>query len=580
MAISEAPGAPRRPADPQLLDPAVSRPVDGAGGDAGVLDPPVTTRPGGRRLLDRPPPPAPSSGGPGAHGGTPGWWGRLAVTAVVAVVAAGVVLRFVTHSAMWLDEALTVDISRLPLGQIPAALKRDGAPPLFYVLLHFWMEAFGQGDEAVRSLSGLFSCATLPLVWVAGRRLGGRTAAVGTLLVVASSPFAIYYGTEARMYALVAFLVAAGAVALLRAVERPRPGNVVAVGVVTAALLYTHYWALYLVAVTGLWLLWTAWRGPEARRPAARWLCGAMVVGALAFVPWLPIFVFQARHTGTPWAEPASFAAMVNAVSSFAGGAVGETASGGRALALLLFALGGLGFFGLATGRLTIDLDLRGRPRARALGWVFVATIVLAIVGGAVSHSAFQARYAMVVFVPLMLLVGLGLTTLADPRVRAGVLAVAVLAGLAGDVANLGNTRTEAVRVAAVLDQLGRPGDVVAYCPDQLGPDTARLLPAGRYQQITFPRETGPQFVNWVDYSSVVHAGDPATFVRRVEQLAGSGHQIWFVWMSGYQGYGTKCQQIETDLLADPGLGAREVFAPQSKYYEPMELVRFVHVGG
>lgn len=506
------------------------------------------------------------------------WWWRLGVVAAVVVVAAGVVLRFVTHADLWLDEALTVDIARLPLGKIPGALRRDGAPPLFYVLLHFWMKAFGQSDLAVRSLSGVFSCATLPFVWVAGRRLGGRTAGVAALLIVASSPFAIYYGTEARMYALVAFLVAAGAVAVMRALEWPRPGNIVATGLCAAALLYTHYWSLYLVGVTGLWLLWLAWRGPEPLRRAGRLLVAAVVVGGLTFVPWLPIFVFQARHTGTPWAQPASFAAMVNAVSSFAGGGTGSATSQGRALGLLFFALAGLGFFGLARTRTTIELDLRGRPKARVLGWVFLATILVAIVGGYVSHSAFQARYAMVVFVPLVLLVGLGLTAFADPRVRGGVLAAAVVFGFVGSASNIANNRTQAGQVATTLATLGRPGDVVAYCPDQLGPATNRLLPSGRYQQITFPRGTGPAFVNWIDYAATIRAASPSAFVHRLESMAAPNHQIWYVWMGGYQGYGTKCQQIETDLLANTQLGAHEVVVPQSKYYEPMELVRFVHL--
>jgi hypothetical protein len=487
----------------------------------------------------------------------------------------GVFLRFYTHADMWLDEALTVDIARLPVRDIPAALRRDGAPPLFYVLLHFWMGLVGHSNAAIRALSGIFSCATLPLVWVAARRLGGRAAAIGALLIVASSPFAIYYGTEARMYALVGFLVAAGTVAIQRGLERPRPGNVVALGVCTAALLYTHYWALYLVAVTGLWLAVVAWRGAEPRRRAARWLFGAMALGSLTFIPWLPIFVFQARHTGTPWAEPANFAAMVNAVSSFAGGATNQ----GRALGLLFFALAGLGFFGVARSSRTIELDLRGQPRARVLGWVFVATIVLAIVGGAISQSAFQARYAMVIFVPLVLLIGLGVTTFRDRRVRAGVLAAAVFFGFVASVPNIENTRTEAGQVAAVLARLGRPGDVVAFCPDQLGPDVHRLLPAGRYQQITFPRGTSPEFVNWIDYTAAIKAASTSAFARRLEAMSAPDHQIWYVWMGGYQGYGTRCQQIETDLLADPELGAHEVVAPSTRYFEQMELVRFVHLG-
>src|SRR5713101_2100352 len=88
------------------------------------------------------------------------------------VVVAGVVLRFVTRSDLWLDEALTVNISRLPLSDLHEALRHDGAPPLFYLLLHGWISVFGDSDVAVRALAGVFSVATLPVIWFAGRRLG------------------------------------------------------------------------------------------------------------------------------------------------------------------------------------------------------------------------------------------------------------------------------------------------------------------------------------------------------------------------------------------------------------------------
>ena len=51
-----------------------------------------------------------------------------------AVLVFAVVLRFWTPSPMWLDEALTVNISRAPLHMIPGLLRHDGAPPLYYVL--------------------------------------------------------------------------------------------------------------------------------------------------------------------------------------------------------------------------------------------------------------------------------------------------------------------------------------------------------------------------------------------------------------------------------------------------------------
>ena len=124
------------------------------------------------------------------------WLGWLAVAGAVGL---GVALRAWTRSDLWLDEALSVNIARLPPGELFEALRHDGHPPLYYLLLHGWIEVFGDGDEAVRSLSAVLSVATLPVAWVAGRRYGGRVAAVATVVLLATSPFAVRYATEARM---------------------------------------------------------------------------------------------------------------------------------------------------------------------------------------------------------------------------------------------------------------------------------------------------------------------------------------------------------------------------------------------
>jgi uncharacterized membrane protein len=123
---------------------------------------------------------------------------RWIALALALIIAAGLTLRFLTRSDLWLDEALTANIARLPLGDLEEALRHDGAPPLYYVLLHGWMDVFGTSDFAVRALSGLFAVAALPLAWLVGRRVGGRFVAWASVALLASSPFAIRYATENR----------------------------------------------------------------------------------------------------------------------------------------------------------------------------------------------------------------------------------------------------------------------------------------------------------------------------------------------------------------------------------------------
>ena len=518
----------------------------------------------------------------------PALTGRLRTVAgvlVVLVVAAGVFLRFWTRSALWLDEALTVNIARLPLHDIPDALKHDGAPPLYYYLLHFWISLFGQSNDAVRAFSGIISVATLPVAWLCGRRLGGRALAWTMLVLTASAPFAVYYATESRMYALVILLTGCGYLALARAVEKPRPGNLVAVAVVTAALLYTQYWSIYLVAMVGIWLLVSVWRSrrSEAAGPAPWATLGAVVVGVLLFVPWAPTFVYQSQHTGTPWAAPPNFSAVINALTGFTDNQGSTLATGtnqGRLLAVIYFAMLALAVFGIGRSGRIIELDLRTRPRARVLGFVVLGTLFAAIGGGIITSSAFSSRYAAVVFLPFVLLVALGTTTLLNPVVRFVMVGLAVVAGLISSAQNVTTQRTQATAVAAAINAQAKPGDVIAFCPDQLGPSVYRQIDdPSQYDMLTFPRRTGPAIVDWVDYADAVHAANPVAFADALIEKAGPTHHVWMVWQGMYQTFGIKCETITTELLnatTKNGGGGRNVVTARPKlYYEPMNLTEF-----
>src|ERR1700728_3563379 len=444
---------------------------------------------------------------------------RLVVgVAVGVVVAAGLLLRFWTRSGLWLDEALTVDIARLPLHEIPNALKHDGAPPLYYYLLHFWIALFGQSNDAVRSLSGVFAVITLPVGWLCGQRLGGRVVAWTMVVLLASAPFAVYYATESRMYALVILLTGCGFLALQRAVDAPRAGNLVAVAVVTAALLYSQYWSIYLVAMVGIWLVVSVLRSRRHGHPEdAPWAALiAVAIGCLLFVPWVPTFLYQTKHTGTPWAAPPNFSAVINALTGFTdnqGSTLQTGTNQGRLLAVIYFAMLALAVFGVGRSGRIIELDLRTRPRSRGMGFVVLGTLFAAIAGGILTSSAFSSRYAAVVFLPFLLLVALGTTTLLNPKARVIIVGLAVAAGLVSSAQNVTTQRTHAHAVAVAINAQAKPGDIIAFCPDQLGPSVYRQIrDPSQYNMLTFPRRTGPQIVDWVDYANAVNRGDPNAF--------------------------------------------------------------------
>lgn len=529
---------------------------------------------------------APSSPAPARRGHRPSpaarrvAGGLLAVAGVVTVAAAA--LRFTGPRGLWLDEALTVNIARLPVPKLLEALRHDGSPPAYYLLLHGWIRVFGTGTHAVRALAGLLSLATLPAGWCLGRAIGGRRVATALLVILACNPFALRYGTENRMYSLVVLLATLAALALVRALQRPTVTRLVGFGATCGLLLLTHYWALYLVAGLGAALAVASLRGPVRGR--ARLALPALCGGCLLFVPWVPSFLFQATHTGTPWATAASPMMLIEALGEFAGW---EKAPG---VALFVVYMTGLVVVAAAV---TSVAWRRGRRLAALIGWrrpaagarwagpvaaVAVGTMVIALVGGLVASAAFAYRYASVVLPLVALLVALGVVAVGRSRAgvvaSAGVLVVIALLGTSAGASEILDARTQATMVAAQIQAAARPGDVVAYCPDQLGPAVSRLLPDRLYTQVTFPRWDDPSRINWVDYAQVNAAANTGLFARELLNLAGS-HQVWLVWESGYRTLGHSCEALRDTLTVSRPDYSEPVHSQPGRYYEHESLMRF-----
>ena len=500
----------------------------------------------------------------------------LLVVAGLAVLA-GVVLRFVARSPLWLDEALTVNIARVPLGDLQAALKVDGAPPLYYVLLHAWMAVFGTGTWAVRALSGIISLGALVAVWFAARRLAradatdstqGSTVAWIAVAVLATNPYAIRYATEARMYALAILIVTLGYLAVARAMERPSIGRLAAVALAVAGLLYTQYWGIYLLAAVGLWLLWGA-RPKCDTGAAARRVIGAFVAGGVLFLPWLPTFLYQSARTGTPWGQAIPPPTGLSyALLDFSGTDHWE----GYSLFMASLLLVALGVFGVARSNRTIELDVRGRAATRPVALVTFGALVIGLSASLASATAFQGRYAAVVFPLWVLLVAVGLARFIDARILAGALIVVVGLGCVGGARNAIENRTQAQQVADAINARAKPGDVVAYCPDQVAPDTSRLV-RGNLTGVAFPSGDGPERINWVDYAKRVEAADPTAFANSIAERAGATGAIFFVYSPGYRHFGVKCEAA-IDALRSRRADQMLVL-PDEKLFEKQGLVFF-----
>jgi 4-amino-4-deoxy-L-arabinose transferase-like glycosyltransferase len=482
------------------------------------------------------------------------FWAGIAVCVVYCIL-----VRLWAPRGLWLDESQSVAIARLPLSghgtTLIDGLKQDGSPPLYYLLLHWWIELFGNGDRTVRALSFVLNLLCIPPLYWLGKRVIGKRAAWVAVLAFITSPFAAYYASETRMYSLLVLLALLGALALERTLRAPTWWSVLCLALAADAVAMTHYWSLYSLITVAVFLIIGSIWGSPLRKRGCRWSMAGLVGGGILFIPWFPTFLYQSKHTGTPWGTPPSYSAVVHAFGQWAGGQI----SAGRALLVVVCALLALAVFGYPAGPRQVLLDLKGHEPGRLLLVLALGTLFLAVTVGKLVGTAWADRYTAVAFIPFLLCLALGPERLADRRLWAGSIGLIALFGTlaAGPVVTA--QRTQAVQVARILSKQAVPGDVVLYCPDQLGPAIAREIRAGRggegLKNYTIPTFAPPDRVDWVDYkqrnlAAVAHVPQ---LVQRAVAAAGN-HRIWLVYSGQYLTYQNLCPNLRLALAQQRAL--------------------------
>jgi mannosyltransferase len=425
---------------------------------------------------------------------------RLAISLPKAIMAlaflVGVSLALRTqaiHARFWIDEGLSVGISSHHLLDIPDVLRQDGSPPLYYLLLNVWMRLFGSGEADTHAMSVACALFMVPLAWVAARALFGDRAAWIAALLAAINPFLTYYAQESRMYALVALISTAVAATFVIAFVHGRRRWLPAFGVSLALLAYAHNWGMFIGLGTVAALV-PIWRAARDRRAVLRDAAIGYGVAVALYLPWLPLLISQARHTGAPWAEAPKFQAVLNGLANLLGGAAPAMA----------FALGaGYGLSTLLAGP-------RQSPRARAaLALAVIAATALACAWIASQISpAWSNRYFAVFLGPLLLLGSAGLAR----GGRLGVVVVAILVAFwfnprTGALNNKSNAHDTSVLVRDRLEA----GDIVLAVHPEQGPVMHYYLPQDiglRWANIMGPVKD-PTVFDWRDALDRLKAAKP-----------------------------------------------------------------------
>ena len=339
--------------------------------------------------------------------------------ALAGVVALGAALRFGWDGTQsyWHDEGITAYLVGLTPGHMLRLLPHsESTPPLYYCAAWVWARLFGVREAGLRSLSALVGTATVPVVYLIGRELASRRAALVAAALTATSPLLVWYSEEARAYAALAFVAALSLLVLLRALRSPRAGWLAAWAAVAIAALATHYLAVLALAPEAAWLLWR-----HRRRPAAAVAVAAVIASGVAL---LPLAVTQLRTGHTSWIAEIPLGLRLRQLG-------GQFLVGFAQSPLLVAVSGAAVAVALGLVALGRHAERRAALAAAVLG---LSPIVLALVLVGAGRDEFLTRDVIVSWVPLALLVAVGMASTRAPRVGAVAAFVACVAFVAADL--------------------------------------------------------------------------------------------------------------------------------------------------
>lgn len=107
------------------------------------------------------------------------------------------------NQSLWLDEAISANVSALPIKDIVTNFSvNDFHPPLYYCFLNLWQNLWGKNVLFLRLSSVLFSLVTIYVVYLIGKKLQDQNTGLLAAIFLSVNPLFVYFSQELRMYAM------------------------------------------------------------------------------------------------------------------------------------------------------------------------------------------------------------------------------------------------------------------------------------------------------------------------------------------------------------------------------------------
>ncbi len=196
--------------------------------------------------------------------------------------------------SFWRDEAFSVLFASKPFLWILQNSSFD--PPLYYILLHFWMKIFGQSEIAVRSLSFVgFALAVILVIRLSEQLFSKKWIQWLVPLLFFCNPMLLYYAFETRAYGWYIFFAVLTMYGYIK-----QNWKLFAIGSIFG--FYTHLYSAIVPFVCFIHYVTFNFKTVFNKKTIiSNAMIRSFVVIGIALLPWLIRFFFVANKFTSTW---------------------------------------------------------------------------------------------------------------------------------------------------------------------------------------------------------------------------------------------------------------------------------------
>lgn len=217
-----------------------------------------------------------------------------------------VILRFygIASNDIAMDEPFTLFYAQADFSFMWGMLPGENNPPLFFLLMHFWISLFGLSPLAVRFLPVLFSILTVIMIYQTGTRFFSKRIGFTAAALITLSDYHQLFAHEARVYSLFGLLTVLSMYLFLRLAEEPKDRKIlILITIINILLIYSHFFGFFVLLIQFVCLMVL----PQMRRLIIKPVGVSFGLTMAGFLPYLPVILdrfSQSAGTGTWVGKP------------------------------------------------------------------------------------------------------------------------------------------------------------------------------------------------------------------------------------------------------------------------------------